>query len=286
MFHLNDIKVTLDSNYINFILDILSDKKKSLKEKKLSFFDFTAKDERSKEYQRIKSLVKKLKKMHKQIKPIYFSEEDKIYIINLLYDTMEKISKKYRKKNLTTLDFEYELQTVEYILNQFDVDTTSEKLEKETKEKLKTLKITLNPIKWGKYTLIINQAMKKFSDIYNFETPMEYKEQNYISLLAYTVLFEEARLNKLLADDFEELLVGFEGDTIFHKLIKPVGNTFFDFQAYNRMYTYYINYRAKRKRPIISMMASMQSMENSISEKEIEEFEKEYSNNLMFGDSI
>lgn len=100
-----------------------------------------------------------------------------------------------------------------------------------------SIKNTLNPIKWIKYTKIIHSAEKKFIDIYNFQTPSEFKKENLVAPLANTVLFEECRQSKLSPNEFEELLVGFGGDDIFNKLIKPVGNTFFDFEAYKTMYS-------------------------------------------------
>lgn len=148
-------------------------------------------------------------------------------------------------------------------------------------------RVSLNPIKWGKYTLIISAAEKKFLDIYNFETPQEYKKINLITSLANTVLFEEVRLKRLSPNEFEELLIGLDGNTEFYKLIKPNGNTFFDFEAYKTMYSMYIDYRAREFRPIVSMMAVFSSIDGEPFEKEeIEKLAREYENSPMFGRNI
>lgn len=144
---------------------------------------------------------------------------------------------------------------------------------------------TSNPVKWAKYTLIINKAEKKFVDIYNFQTPAQYKKVNLIMPLSATVLFEEARLERLSPKDFIELLVGLGGEGLA-QYIKPVGNDLFDFEAYRRMYIMYIDFRARELRPIVAMMASLNSIDGSISETEIEEFSKEYETNPMFGRSV
>ena len=145
---------------------------------------------------------------------------------------------------------------------------------------------TNNPIKWAKYTSLIAKAEDKFIDIYNFQTPQENKEIKFIIPLAYTVLFEEARLNRLNPDEFLELLVGFGGDTEFRMLIKPVNNSLFDFELFKNMYILYIDFRARRIRPIISMMSAMQSLESSITKEEINILLSEYEHNPMFGTSV
>lgn len=148
-------------------------------------------------------------------------------------------------------------------------------------------KISLNPLKWGKYTMIISSAEKKFIDIYNFQTPQEYKKINLITSLANTILFEEARLKRLSPNDLGELLAGLGGDTEFSKLIKSNGNSFFDFEAYKTMYSMYINYRAQELRPIVSMMAVFSSIDGTpITNEEIEKLSNEYQNTPMFGRSI
>ncbi len=104
--------------------------------------------------------------------------------------------------------------------------------------------------------------------------------------LANTLLFEEARTNRLFPDDFEELLAGFGGDDIFHKIIKPTDNAFFQFKAYNQMYSNYVDFRAREIRPIISMMAVIESMDGTITKEEIKEMSQEYEANPMFGRSV
>lgn len=147
--------------------------------------------------------------------------------------------------------------------------------------------VTLNPLKWGKYTLIINSAEKKFVDIYNFQTPNEAKEPTYLMLLANTLLFEEVRLNRLSPDNFGELLTGFSGDTTFHKLIKPVGDTFFDIDAFISLYNLYIDFRAREIRPIVSTMVTFQSLEGiTVTKDEIKQLSESYNNNPMFGRSV
>jgi hypothetical protein len=145
---------------------------------------------------------------------------------------------------------------------------------------------TSNPIKWGKYTLIINRAETKFIDIYNFQTPQEFKQQNLITPLAYTLLFEETRLSRLSPDGFIELLVGFGGNRDFHKLIKPLENIYVDFEMFKEMYTLYIDFRAKGIRPIVSMMVTLDSLERTVSKEEIDSLSDEYNHKLMFGTSV
>jgi hypothetical protein len=180
---------------------------------------------------------------------------------------------------------ETEAERYSRIQKEFAEKEAEKKALRERKNYIKSIS-TVNPIKWGKYTLIINKAEKKFIDIYNFQTPQEYKQVNFITSLANTLLFEEARLNKLSPDEFIELLVGFDGNRDFHKIIKPIGNILFDFEAFKRMYILYIDFRARNIRPIVSMMATIGSMDNVVTINEIEELSKEYDTTPMFGQTI
>lgn len=148
-------------------------------------------------------------------------------------------------------------------------------------------KYTLNPIKMAKYTKLIYNSDKIFADIYNFDTPSSNKTPDRITMLANTVLFEEARKNKLVLNDFEIMIQGLSVNDGVGRYIKPVGNDMFDFETYSKLYTLYNDYRAQQLRPIIAMMATVQAVgDTPFTDKDLTQLNAEYSTKPFFGDKL
>lgn len=160
---------------------------------------------------------------------------------------------------------------------------------KETKERQKYLKSlhTWNPITMAKYRKILTTVKNKFIDIYDFQTPAEYKNIDLETNLAFALFFEEARENRLSVFEFTKLLYTLYGENQFQLLIKPIDDEIYDFELHSNMYSAYIDFRAKKIRPIVSTLAVIQiSKGNEVTKEYIEKLKVEYENNPMLGDSV
>lgn len=115
----------------------------------------------------------------------------------------------------------------------------------------------MSVMNWIKWTKILSSANQKFVDSYNFSIPIEEKTNDTAVKLAFMVLFEEARQNKILPKDFNEMVEGLKPDYELHEYIMPNQLGFDDFEDYKDIYALYISNRAKG-------MESLESLSNSI----------------------
>lgn len=136
---------------------------------------------------------------------------------------------------------------------------------------------------WGKYTKIIVSAEKKFSDIYNFELLDEYKYIDSVMPLAFTVMFEEIRLNKMLPKDMKKIISGIRKSSPFKQFLIPGGQFLVDWNAYTKIYDGYNQYRIRGERPIVAMMFAMNEVGGEdISEDDKIEIREEYNRNPIY----
>jgi hypothetical protein len=154
------------------------------------------------------------------------------------------------------------------------------------KRKAMVPKVTKNPVKWAKLTSYLVNAEKRFSDIYNFETPREHKVAEKIYPLAFTVAAEEARKEKLLGDDFLGALAAMSDTNLLAQFLKPVGNESVEWGVYDKIYDNYIEFRARGYRPIAAMMGAMESVEKNVSEEELDAIEEAYEQSPFFGKTV
>jgi hypothetical protein len=119
---------------------------------------------------------------------------------------------------------------------------------------------------WIKYTRVINSAEKKFVDAYNFEIPLENKTQEVITALAFTTLHEEARINKLLAEDYIAMTKGLAKKSPLYQYIMPSGSSHVDWFAYENIYTFYISNRAKGIDKVIAFASAVDVYDTLVEE--------------------
>lgn len=136
---------------------------------------------------------------------------------------------------------------------------------------------------WFKWTKVLVSAEDKFRDIYNFELEDNLKVYNRVLPLAFTMVFEEMRINKVLPDDAMKILRTLRKDSPFYVFITPVGRNLVQWNEYKRVYANYLNERKAGLRPILSYMFSISEQ---VSDKEREEIIKEYQIKPIYGSYV
>lgn len=139
--------------------------------------------------------------------------------------------------------------------------------------------------KWFKYTKIAVEMDGKFRDVYNFHLPAENKSPNVMVLLGMSVIFETSRIHQFNPEDMTYLLKRLDSKTnALVQFINPTGmSDFVEWDAYERLYISYNNFRAKGVRPVVSTMLAYQSEDGVVSQEEVEQYVAEYESNPIFG---
>lgn len=138
---------------------------------------------------------------------------------------------------------------------------------------------------WFKWTKLILSAEQKFIDIYNFEVSIEYKIYSKILPLAFCIIFEEMRLNKVQPNNVESILEALRKDSPFYQYVSPNGSDFVNWEAYKMIYTYFVSYRASGERPIVAIVFAMNS-QNASTDDELQGFKSDYEQRLYFGNNV
>jgi len=225
------------------------------------------------------------------LKPNFEDELEKKIDLVFSFNALDSIEKKERISNLID---SYKDRVKESKLNALRVkyrieikaDERANEISLNQIDEEPKLSTIANPINWYKYTKLVINAEKKFQDIYNFEVPNEHKNYDRILSLAFCILFEEMRLNKVLPDDAIYIMQSIREKSNFYNYITPVGKDMVNWKIYKTIYEEYIDQRALRERPIIATIIAMNSIENPISEEDKKTLRKEFDKNPIFGINV
>jgi hypothetical protein len=139
--------------------------------------------------------------------------------------------------------------------------------------------------KWFKYTKIAVEMDELFRNIYNFHLPQENRTQNYLYLLGMTVVFETSRNHQFHPDDMTYLLKRLDPkNNALVQFVNPTGvSELVEWDAYERAYTSYNNFRAKGIRPAVATMLGYMSQDANVTQDVIDEYNVEYERVPVFG---
>ena len=135
---------------------------------------------------------------------------------------------------------------------------------------------------WLKYTKISLAMEDKYQDIYNYHLPKQNKSIEFLPLIALSVVFEEARKNKLNSLNLTYLLQRLSLDSSLNKIFhsNPIESN-----AYESLYRTYNDFRAMNHKPLISTILASKNIGNDLSDNELAKVVQELKNNPIVSDS-
>lgn len=146
----------------------------------------------------------------------------------------------------------------------------------------KSIKLLCNPLDWYKYTRIIAKMNKEFTTTCNFYLHNQYRTEDMLRSIAFTIAFEEARQERLSPEKLSTILQVLIDSFSITYYIKPFGNNAADWESIENTYIKYIDFRAMDYKPLVSLtLAGIYCEGEILSQTKILEINKELSNNRI-----
>lgn len=134
-----------------------------------------------------------------------------------------------------------------------------------------------------KYTKFLHNAELTFKDTYNFNMLNENKNENNLTLLGFTVLFEEMRNSRKTPDEMKGIISAIHEKSILRPTLAPAGVDFVNIRMYETIYNVYNQYRIRGDFPAVAMIFAFHEAENNpVSTEEMAQIRHEYSINPIF----